>query len=140
MISSPLPVGTIMNIYHAVAPSSFASLYILGISSWFLFVKDELMMNSMPCFLNKLCSVYRAGKRAFLVPEIIMDRRVRAVKAERDYPDAGLFYVFADLVVTRVPFVARHILKPLSVPYLAISKTSFLKSGSPPERTTTGCA
>jgi len=31
-----------------------------------------------------------------------------------------------------------HIRNPFSVPYFAISKRSFLKSGSPPERTRTG--
>ncbi len=40
--------------------------------------------------------------------------------------------------VTSTPFVAMHIRNPFSVPYFAISKRSFRRSGSPPERTSTG--
>jgi len=138
IIFLPLPVGTMRNMYHAVAPSSFASLYMFGMSSWFLLVKLELIINGMLCFLRSFVALIVPLKAPFCCLKLSCISSVdpSRLKATILMPDSFIFLHFSS--VKSVPFVAMHILSPFSVPYLAISKRSFLSSGSPPESTMTG--
>ena len=60
MISSPRPVGTIMNRYQAVAPRDLTSWWIFGASSWLRLVNELLTRKSMLCALNR--------RAAFMTP------------------------------------------------------------------------
>src|SRR6266567_3423420 len=138
MISSPRPVGTIMNMYQAVAPRLLATLKVLAMSCWFLLVKEELIRNLMPCL--RKCSAARttpsnapgqerkSSWTAALLPS--SDSETILISA---------FFIFSQTSsVTSAPLVAMHMRSPSEVPYSASSKMSRRKSGSPPERTTTG--
>ena len=127
-----------MNMYHAWAPIDFASLQVAAISLWFLLVKEELTMNCIPLRLK----ISAARSVASNAPGCLRKSSwTAAVEPSSDreqirIPDA--FICPTTSSVTSTPFVAMHIRNPFSVPYFAISKRSFRRSGSPPERTRTG--
>src|SRR5919108_746821 len=138
MISSPRPVGTIMNMYQAVAPRLLASLKVLAMSAWFRLVKDELMRNFWP--LRRKISAARTTPSK----EPGHWRKSSWTAAPLPSSDSetiriSAFFIFSQISsVTRAPLEAMHILSPREVPYSANSKMSGRSSGSPPERTTTG--
>src|SRR3990172_6164531 len=138
MIASPRPVGTIMNMYHAWAPIDFASLQVAAMSCWFRLVKEELTMNCIPLRRNVPAARSVASKAPGCLRKSSCTAAVEP-SSDREQiriPDSFIFSTTSS--VTSTPFVAMHIRNPFSVPYFAISKRSFRRSGSPPERTRTG--
>src|SRR6056297_282636 len=138
MISSPRPVGTIMNMYQAVAPRLLASLKVSPISAWLRLVNEELIRNLMPFALSV------SAPRIVPSKAPSQFRKLSWISAVEPSSDRETILMSASFIraqtssVIKVPLVAMHMRRPLPVPYLAISKMSSRSSGSPPERTITG--
>ena len=111
---------------------------VLAMSLWFRFVKEELIRNFWP-FLRKISAALTTPSN-----EPGHWRKLSCTSAVEPSSDSdtiliSAFFIFAQISsVTRAPLVAMHIRRPSEVPYSASSKMSGLRSGSPPERTTTG--
>src|SRR6516164_9875963 len=125
MISSPRPVGTIMNMYQAVAPRDFATLKVLAMSCWFLFVKEELIRNLMP-FLRKCSAARTTPSKAPGQERKSSWTSALLPSSESDTILISAFRIFSHTSsFTSAPLVAMHMRNPKEVPYSASSKISF---------------